>query len=135
MIIAPVCSQYFLFQSHEVRLALEREGCVEYLASDQAVSAVTPGVLHSSGYRPDTPRGLEVRVRGDSAPLVSWQRVMCASSYELWYGSLDQGETDSGIMLCSLITLTFFSSKLSHSSKNTATYSHQLSVVASRKIQ
>ena len=79
-----------------MRLALQHEGCVEYLASEQAVSAVTPSVLHSSGYRPDTPRGLEVRVRGDSEPLVSWQRVMCASSYELWYGSLDQGETDSG---------------------------------------
>ena len=93
---ASVCSQHFLFQSHEVRLALQREGCVEYLSSEQAVSAVTPSVLRSSGYRPDTPQGLEVRVRGDSAPLVSWQRVMCASSYELWYGSLDQEEKDSG---------------------------------------
>ena len=79
-----------------MRLALQHEGCVEYLASEQAVSAVTPSVLHSSGYRPHTPHSLKVRASGDSAPLVSWQRVMCASSYELWYGSLDQGETDSG---------------------------------------
>ena len=88
-----------------MRLALQRDGCVEYLASEQAVSAVTPSVLHSSGYRPDTPQGLEVRVRGDSEPQVSWQRVMCASSYELWYGSLDQGETDSGTILSSLSPL------------------------------
>ena len=32
----------------------------------------------------------------DNVPLVSWQPVRCTSSYELWYGSLDSGETDSG---------------------------------------
>ena len=53
-------------------------------------------LVHSSGYRPDTPRWLGVVTRGAGAPLVSWEPVLCASSYELWYGSLDQRETDSG---------------------------------------
>ena len=101
---------HFPFQSHEVRLALSRDGCVEYLASEAVVAPVTPEALHSSGYRPDTPRGLGVRVRGAGEPLVSWEPVLCASSYELWYGSLDQGETDSGTegTLTLDTTLTFF---------------------------
>ena len=87
---------HFPFQSHEVRLALSRDGCVEYLASHTVLAPVSPETLHSSGYRPDTPRGLRVVTRGAGAPLVSWAPVLCASSYELWYGNLDQGETDSG---------------------------------------
>ena len=83
------------FQSHEVRLALQSDDCVSYLASDKLLAAVSPQVLHSSGYRPHTPHSLEVRLM-DNVPLVSWQPVRCTSSYELWYGSLDSGETDSG---------------------------------------
>lgn len=82
-------------QSHEVRLALQNDDCVSYLASDKLLAAVSPQVLHSSGYRPHTPHSLEVRLM-DNVPLVSWQPVRCTSSYELWYGSLDSGETDSG---------------------------------------
>ena len=68
---------------------------MSHLASAQVLGPVTPQVLHSSGYRPNTPHSLEVSLR-DSVPLVSWQPVMCTSSYELWYGSLDSAETDSG---------------------------------------
>ena len=78
-----------------MRLALRGQGCVSHLASDEVLAPVSPGVLRSSGYRPLTPHSLEVRLR-DSVPLVSWQSVMCTTSYELWYGSLDSGETDSG---------------------------------------
>ena len=91
-----VQSLHLTFQSHEVRLALSGDGCVEYLASHTVLAPVPPEALHSSGYRPDTPRGLGVVTRGAGEPLVSWDPVLCASSYELWYGSLDQGETDSG---------------------------------------
>ena len=83
------------FQSHEVRLALQSDDCVSHLVSDKLLAAVSPQVLHSSGYRPHTPHSLEVRLM-DNVPLVSWQPVRCTSSYELWYGSLDSGETDSG---------------------------------------
>ena len=69
---------------------------MEYLASETVVAGVSAAVLHSSGYRPHTPEGLRVSVRGESVPLVSWQPVMCTQSYELWYSTTDTEETDSG---------------------------------------
>ena len=72
---------------------------MEYLESERSVPPVSLEELSAAGYRPDTPLGLEVR-GGESSegePLVSWAPVMCTSSYELWYSSLDAGETDSGI--------------------------------------
>ena len=68
-------------------------------------------LVHSSGYRPDTPRGLGVVTTGAGAPLVSWEPVLCASSYELWYGSLDQRETDSGTARIFELFISYHSTK------------------------
>ena len=47
-------------QSHQVRLSLEKEDCVEYLYHEKNIGPFSSEEMETSGYRPESPTDLQV---------------------------------------------------------------------------
>jgi len=90
----------------DVRLALHKETCVEYLYKNKTLGPQSIEVLKMSGYRPDPPTNLRIKSiqgKSDVSVSVSWTPSHCTQWYDLYYQALDRSD-DGNMTLSSRMT-------------------------------
>jgi len=90
----------------QVRLALHKNTCVEYLYNNKTLGPQSMETLKISGYRPDPPTNLRIKsLKGktDVSVSVSWTPSHCTQWYDLYYQALDRSD-DGNMTLSSRMT-------------------------------